>query len=211
MTSPRRRVGRPAKGTEVRDDLVAATLRLLEASGEPVEVTVSRIVAEAGCTPPSLYHYWPSREALLLEASACGYAVFREDQARAVGDAEDPVERIRRRGTGYLAFALARPALFRVLFLDRPVEGSPEARPAAPGAGLQDLADDVAAAMDAARLAPGDPMLTAVTLWSAVHGVAALWIATPGLPHDLAERTAELQQRALLDGLAGDEAPHTPS
>lgn len=198
---PRRTVGRPAKGAEVRDDLLAAALGLLEASGDPREVTVGRIVAAARCTPPSLYHYWPSREALLVEASARGYAAFRVDLTRAVAGADDPIERILRRGRGYVAFAFARPALFRVLFLDRPVAGAPEARPSAPGAGLQDLVDDVTSAMEAGRLASGDPLLAAVALWSAVHGVAALWIATPGLPPDLAERTLELQQRALLAGL----------
>lgn len=199
---PRRRVGRPVRGAEVRDDLVAAALRMLEATGDPGRVTVGAIVAEAGCTAPSLYHYWGSREALLLEASAWGFAAFRDDQALAVGACDDPLERIRRRGRAYLAFALERPALFRVLFLEPPLEGAPEVRLSAPGLGLQDLTADVAAAMERGLFAPGDPQPIAVALWSAVHGVAALWLATPGLSAEFAYAVADLQQRALLDGLA---------
>jgi AcrR family transcriptional regulator len=191
----------------MRAALVAATLGLLEQAGDPAAVTVAAIVAEVGCTPPTLYHYWPTRELLLREASAEGFAHFRRSQSYAIAATTDPVDRIRRRGQAYLDFALAQPSLFRVLFLDRPVPGQPPANVSDPGPGLTDLTADVTAAMAAGQLAPNDPLIVAVGLWAAVHGIAALWVATPQLRHDLARQVAATQTDALLAGYSPSDRP----
>ncbi len=197
----RRKVGRPGAGGDVRGAIVAAALDQLEATGSPDRVTVAAIVEEAGCTPPSLYHYWPKRELLLQEASARGWAQFRASQAGAAAEHHDPIERLRLRGRSYLDFALAKPALFRVLFLEPPAAG-PAEPPAETGSALHDLVTDVTAAMATGQLRPTDPFTTALALWSAMHGVAALWAVTPNLPADLAHAVGDLAQEAVLTGLA---------
>jgi len=210
-------VGRPGDGDDVRGAILAAALRQLEAAGSPDRVTVAAIIDEAGCTPPSLYHYWPKRELLLQEASALGWAHFRASQDSAVagrqdladdsgqdtkkGQDTDPVERLRLRGRGYLDFALARPSLFRVLFLE-PATAGPGGPPAETGQALNDLVTDVTQAMAAGQLRTADPLTTALALWSAMHGVAALWAVTPGLPTDLAHAVGDLAQDSVLAGLA---------
>ena len=197
----RRKVGRPGDKEDVRGAILAAALRQLEATGRPERVTVAAIVDEAGCTPPSLYHYWPNRELLLQEASARGWAQFRGSQADAVADHHDPIERLRLRGRAYLNFALAKPALFRVLFLEPPAAGPTQAHPQG-GKALHDLVTDVTEAMASGQLRPADPLTTALALWSAMHGVAALWNVTPNLPTDLAHAVGDLAQDAVLTGLA---------
>ncbi|MDQ1482634.1 MAG: hypothetical protein QOF35_710, partial [Actinomycetota bacterium] len=207
---PRRRVGRPGDGEDVRGAILAATLRQLEATGSPQRVTVAAIVQEAGCTPPSLYHYWPNRELLLKEASSQGWAQFRTSQDSAVADQPDPIERLRLRGQAYLDFALARPALFRVLFLDsepaQPVQPPQPLqvtdRSPQPGEALNDLVADVIEAMSAGQLRPADALTTALALWSSMHGVAALWVVTDGLPNELAYAVGHLAQDAVLRGLS---------
>jgi AcrR family transcriptional regulator len=217
-------VGRPDDGEDVRGAILSAALRQLEEAGSPDRVTVAAIIAEAGCTPPSLYHYWPKRELLLHEASALGWAQFRASQAGAVaGDGPatdpgqvsppdpgqvpregadgDPVERLRRRGRAYLDFALARPSLFRVLFLE-PAAAGPAGPTAETGQALQDLVADVSAAMATGQFRSADPLTTALAVWSAMHGVAALWAVTPSLPTDLAHAVGNLTQDAFLAGLA---------
>ena len=197
----RRGVGRPGGGEDVRGTILATALRQLEESGSPDQVTVAAIVNEAGCTPPSLYHYWPKRELLLQEASASGWAQFRASQGGAVADQSDPIDRLRHRGRAYLDFALAKPALFRVLFLGPATAGSAEPAPET-GAALDDLVADVTAAMTTGRLRRADPLITALALWSAMHGVAALWTVTPNLPTDLARAVGDLAQDAVLSGLS---------
>ena len=197
----RRTVGRPGHGEDVRGAILAAALRQLESTGSPDRVTVAAIVAEAGCTPPSLYHYWATRELLLQEASERGWVPFRERQAHAVADHQDPVERLRLRGRAYLGFALARPALFRVLFLEPPVVRPGDAPPES-GNALNDLITDISEAMATGALRPADPLTTALVLWSSMHGVAALWAVNPNLPADLAHAVGDLAQDAVLSGLA---------
>jgi AcrR family transcriptional regulator len=198
--SARRRVGRPGVGEDVRGAILAAALRLLESTGSPDRVTVAAIVDEAGCTPPSLYHYWSTRDLLLKEASASGWARFRASQTDALADDLRPVERLRLRGTAYLDFALAEPALFRVLFLEPPAAAPGE--PPETGKALGDLVADVIAAMKSGQLRTADPLTTALTMWSAMHGVAALWAVNPSLPADLAHSVGDRVQSSVLIGLA---------
>jgi AcrR family transcriptional regulator len=193
-------VGRPGVGEDVRGAILAAALRLLESTGSPDRVTVAAIVDEAGCTPPSLYHYWPTRDLLLKEASASGWARFRASQTDALADDLLPVDRLRLRGTAYLDFALAEPALFRVLFLEPPATAPGE--PPETGKALGDLVADVIAAMKSGQLRTADPLTTALTLWSAMHGVASLWAVNPSLPADLAHSVGDLVQSSVLIGLA---------
>jgi AcrR family transcriptional regulator len=214
-SSARRKVGRPGDGEDVRGAILAAAVHQLEATGSPDRVTVATIVHEAGCTPPSLYHYWPKRELLLREASARGWAQFRASQSGAVAYHRDPITRLRLRGRAYLDFALAKPALFRVLFLEPPATGptelqteSPAEPPTETGNALHDLVTDVTAAMATGQLRPADPLTTALALWSAMHGVAALWSVTPNLPTELARTVGDLAQDAVLAGLA-ELAGHT--
>jgi hypothetical protein len=87
-----------------------------------------------------------------------------------------------------------------VLFLE-PSTG-PGASPAEAGQALQALVIDVTEAMASGQLRPADPLTTALVLWSGMHGVAALWAATPSLPAELAHTVGNLAQDALLAGLA---------
>ena len=197
-----RKVGRPGDGKNVREAILAAALRQLEATGRPDRATVAAIVDAAGCTPPSLYHYWPTRELLLREASELGWAQFRAGQSSAVTDHHDPFERLRLRGRAYLDFALAKPALFRVLFLESPAASGPGEPPGETGAAFNALVTDVTAAMATGQLHPADPFTTALALWSAMHGVAALWAINANLPAELARTVGDLAQDAVLSGLA---------
>jgi len=99
-------------------------------------------------------------------------------------------------------FALAKPVLFRVLFLEPPAVGPTQAHSES-GKALHDLVTDVTEAMASGQLRPADPLTTALALWSAMHGVAALWSATPKLPTDFAHAVGDLAQDAVLTGLAG--------
>ena len=185
--------------------LVAAALRLLEHSADPAAVTVAAIVEEVGCTPPTLYHYWPKRELLLREASAEGFAAFRRSQEAAAAGVADPLDRIRSRGKAYVEFAMARPSLFRVLFLDRRLPGRQLAHAEDPGLGLADVIEDVSHAMTGGQLTQGDPLLVALGLWAAVHGLAALWVVSPELPRELMTAVAARQTDALLKGYASSD------
>jgi hypothetical protein len=71
------------------------------------------------------------------------------------------------------------------------------------GQALDDLVSDVTEAMASGQLRLADPLTTALALWWAMHGVAALWNSTPNLPTELAHAVGDLAQDGVLTGLAG--------
>jgi hypothetical protein len=103
---------------QVKDTLTSTNPAVLKVqlveTGSPDRVTIAAIVKEAGCTPPSLYHYWSTRDLLLKEASASGWAQFRVSQTDAVADDLSP------------ASSSSNPLL--------PARVNPRPRPAAPWA-----------------------------------------------------------------------------
>lgn len=181
-----RTAGRPQSPTDLRNRIVEATLVLMANAGSDGDVTIARIVDEVGCTPPTLYHYWTNREALLAEAGATGWERFRESQH--IDPAAAAVERVRARGEAYLAFAIAQPQLFDVLFLTR------RSQPVSTES-LTDLVADVAEAMADGSIRTGAPQHVSIALWAAVHGVAALAYANP----EFGEQTARATLAVLTD------------
>lgn len=121
----KRPVGRPPKsaGVVLREELVTATLAMLEKTGEPSEVTIAELCSAVDCTPPTLYHYWSSRTELLFEASELGWRQLCESQDEAAEKVQKGLTRLDARAWEYLKFASTRPALFRVLFLTPRVKG----------------------------------------------------------------------------------------
>ena len=59
--------------------------------------------------------------------------------------------------------------------------------------------------MTGGQLAHGDPLLVALGLWAAVHGLAALWVVSPELPRELMTAVVERQTDALLKGYASSD------
>lgn len=186
--SAQRLPGRPRTDDRLRERLVAAALDLLVRG---LKVSVAAVTRSAGCTAPTLYHYWPTIDDLLQEAGELGWAEFRASME--VGD-DDPMERIRARGRAYLGFAVTRPELFGLLFHTR---GRRQVQ-SSPGAGFSDLVADIASAMASGQLDGGEPELVALRLWSVVHGVASLAEIHPELPVATAETLlADLEEAAL--------------
>ncbi len=179
---------------DLRRRLLDITRDRLEATGDPAAVTIASIVSAARCTPPSLYHYWPTRDALLEEASQAGWQDFVASQAAAIAGLSDPMARLRSRGRAYLAFARSRPALFRVLFVTPRPGHSPDPD-------LAGLTEDVELAMSGGALRRGDAQAVALVIWSAVHGVAALANAHPDTPGEVVDRLAHDTVDAVLAGL----------
>ncbi len=201
MGAPRKGSRRPrptpsaAQAPSLRATLVEAALAELEQAGRAEAVTIAAILQRAQCTPPSLYHYWPSREHLLREAASLGWSRFRAAQATAE-DAPGPRERILIRGEEYLRFSHEQPGLFRLLFLNPPAlapDGTAGGNE--PGPAFAALVADVTAAIEAGEVDPRglEASDVAMTLWCAIHGLATLTQADP---------TGHLGPRDLTDRLA---------
>ena len=184
-TVTRRRSPR-GQGEQLHAQILAAAGELLAESGREDEVSIRAVADRVGVTPPSIYLHYADKDALLDAVCVEAFTDMHEAMAKAgAGAQEDPVAALAAQGRAYIAFARSRPEHYRLMFMRRPghdLEMPTEAEITAT-AGLSSVIDTLRVAQNKGVIdAKDDPVRVALTLWSAVHGVAALLIAKPHFP-----------------------------
>ena len=158
---------RPYHHGDLRAALLAAAEAELAERG--IEGFSLRAVAKrAGVSHAAPAHHFGHANGLLTALAAEGFRQFLAAQGRrdAVADAS-PQAQLVAAGLGYVDFALARPALFRLLFgSDRPDFDDADLNTAAEAAYLH-LAGQVHAA-------GGRTAADEVAVWATAHGIAEL-------------------------------------
>ncbi|MBX3603337.1 MAG: TetR/AcrR family transcriptional regulator [Rubrivivax sp.] len=162
----------------LREALIAATEALLAEQG-PEAFTLREVARRAGVSPAAPAHHFGDAAGLLTAVASLGFAelthALREGDTRGGADA---LAALREQGVEYVAFALRRPGLFRLMFRQGRLREDAELEQHAHAA-FEVLAGGVRRAVgvrDAAAMRPAH--WQAVTaLWSLVHGYAHLAIA----------------------------------
>jgi AcrR family transcriptional regulator len=154
---------------DLRSAVVAEGLRLLQ-DREAESLSLREISRNVGVSATALYRHFPDKASLLEALAEAGYAQLAREQAAAaaVGGASG----FAAMGQAYVRFALANPALFRLIFVAK----SPHAHPfqdAPKGTAASLLQKGVAELMDPD--APAEARFaTMLRAWSLVHGLAML-------------------------------------
>ena len=164
-------VRRPAEssGGSTRETILAAAEKILARGGEGA-LSIRELCARVGVTAPTIYHHFGDKDGLVAEVVDACFAEF--DHALADGPVPaDPVEALAWGLERYVAYGVAHPAHYRLLFdrrLRRPTPSSV--------ASYARLERSIRAIEAAGRLAmPVEEAAPAV--WAAVHGVTMLAIA----------------------------------
>lgn len=153
----------------LREACIAAGLRLLEEGGTDA-VTIRGVARLTGVSHTAPLHHFPHRDALLDAIAQRGFDRLLAALADAVPDlAAPPVVRLRAYGLAYIDAAVASPQLFDLMF-GRPRDAIGE------NAGRL-LVELCAAAVERGDLVAVDPDRLAHLLWSAVHGLASLYVS----------------------------------
>src|SRR6185369_13779436 len=140
------------------------------ASGGEAGLSIREVCARAGVTPPTLYHHFGDKAALVDRIVEECFTEFDQEAAKRTPPA-DPVEALRWAADGYLRYGIARPTHYRLMFQQRP------ARPSPAGLASYDRLRRLVAAIAAAgRLVPPVEEATAA-FWCTLHGVTSLVIA----------------------------------
>lgn len=150
---------------DLRAALIAAGMARLDAQTEP---GLREIARDAGVSATAVYRHFPDKAALLHALAREGYVRLAADQRAASDAAGGGVAGFNATGAAYVRFALAHPALFRLMF----------ARPASsPADGETDEAMALLRANAEALAPPGvPPKLFALQSWSIAHGLAMLML-----------------------------------
>jgi AcrR family transcriptional regulator len=203
-TAPRARNAR-GEGERLRDEIIAAAIKVLSAIGAEDPFSLRAVAKEAGIAAPSVYIHFADRNVLLL---AVLEKLFREQVAiRAAAEDEaartggGPWERLLARSIVTVEFGLKHPGHYKVLFEGRVVLRLDDPRIADFGRPLLvrsiELIREIKPISAKARVSQ-DPQRLSLLLWSGLHGVISLRINKPTLDWPSATALAEQITRAII-------------
>ena len=163
---------------DLRRALMEAGLEVLSERGID-GLSLREVARRAGVSQAAPYHHFPDKAALLSAIAEQGYtdlaSALREGAGNVRGNA---LARFQGMGIAYVAFAVNRPAMFRLLF--RPemlASGSPDANPTSTAA-FRVLEEGLQAAMDEGSVT-GVKEDIALAAWCTAHGAATLFVDGP--------------------------------
>jgi AcrR family transcriptional regulator len=165
---------------ELREKILSAARDLFAAHGFEA-VSMRKIAERIEYSPTAIYLHFADKDALLRELCQADFAAHARFFLKAAQVA-DPVERMCRLGRAYVEFALTYPSSYKLMFMTR-LPPDPKGDAAGKGVPERDSYALVRATaqdcIDSGRVRPEhkDAELLAQTVWSAVHGVAALELA----------------------------------
>lgn len=180
VRSPRKPKG---SGGERREEILVHALKLFSEHGVHT-VTTRQIAASVGISQPSLYAYFPTKQALVEEVTTRAFSALAM-RMQQVSHALHGVQRIEALARVYIEFGLEQPDAYRVAFMLEPIRSNEACQPdAILKAGLGAF-DGLRKAM-AAELGEGRTdeqiNLLAQSFWAATHGLVSLLIARPNFP-----------------------------
>jgi AcrR family transcriptional regulator len=193
------------EGDRLRDEIIAAAIKVLSTIGPEDPFSLRAVAKEAKIAAPSVYIHFADRNLLLL---AVLEKLFREQAAlRAVAEEKAALagggawERLLARSLAAVEFGLKHPGHYKVLFEGRVVLRLDDPRIADFGRPLLvrsvELIRDIPPASAKARVSE-DPQRLALLLWSGLHGVISLRINKPTLDWPPAAELAEQVTRAII-------------
>ncbi|CCO23047.1 Transcriptional regulator, TetR family [Maridesulfovibrio hydrothermalis AM13 = DSM 14728] len=137
-------------------------------------VSVRKIAAKINYSPAALYRYFKNKEDLILSLKKAGEERFRLMQAH-LADIEDPFERLREGGRIYLDYARKEPEYYELLFNRRaPSFCDQEKWIGKPHQSFINFRETVRQCLDTGVLGDVPVDIAVASLWSSVHGLAAL-------------------------------------
>ncbi len=149
--------------------LIAAGMALL-AEGEGDDLSLRELARRVGVSATAVYRHFPDKGALMAALASEGLAMLAADQRVASDRAGGGLAGFGATGAAYVRFALAHPALFRLIFA--------HPAPAGLSKGALDYTEDAMTMLraNAAMAAPpgSDPQVFALRAWSVAHGLAML-------------------------------------
>ncbi len=159
----------------LRAALLAAALDILETEGLHA-LTLRKVAAKARVSHAAPAHHFPNLKALQTALAVIAFERFSESMAAARERAKkDPATQVRAASDGYLSFARANPALFRLMFQENQLDWSDPSLKQAGEASFRHLVEITAPLADQLGLKTQQERQELERLvWSSAHGFAHL-------------------------------------
>ncbi len=191
---------KPYHHGNLREQLLAAGESAL--AEIPFEmVTLREIARRAGVSHAAPKHHFPALADLLAEIAARGFAAFVSELEAGADRAsgQTPKDRLVGMGRAYLRFAENRPAIYSLMF------GKRDGMTVTPNLATAMMAAWSQLEFSAAQIVgPSKAPQAAMTIWSAVHGLAMLKLAQRTPPNVSLHGLEESMLRTLATGLEAE-------
>jgi AcrR family transcriptional regulator len=163
---------RPYHHGDLRRALIGAAHDLLELEG-PDALSLRAVAREAGVSPAAPYHHFKDKNELLAAVADQGFADLAEDLRKTLDATPVAADRISAMGGTYVAFAVRRRPLYRVMIAtsrtrDRPPE------PGSAHSEVVSLMRSVIAETSGPGATQEDIDLANMAAWAFIHGLADL-------------------------------------
>ena len=204
MVSVKPASSRKAKGLgpERREEILNHAMRLMGEHGVQ-SVSTRQIAAAVGISQPSLYAYFPTRQALIeavcVQAFECLVQVMTE-----VYQAHTGHDRLRQLGRAYLTFGFEQPDAYRVGFMietEAPLDLSHLNPPLLAGLRAYGLHRQALAEHLGQGHSPEKIDQLAQSQWASLHGLVALMLARSEFPWADRNALIETHLDRILSGL----------
>jgi AcrR family transcriptional regulator len=197
-----RRRARRGEGDLLREQIIAATERLLVKTGDEEAVSIRAVAESVGVTPPSIYLHFRDKDELIFAICERHFARLDEFIEIEGSKSDDPVESLILRGKAYVRFGIENPEPYRILFMSKGARSEENMNPEElrQSASFDHLVQAVQRCIDAGAF-DGDPLLLSMGLWAAVHGITSILISHPHFPWPDQEKLIDHVLRVQCAGL----------
>jgi AcrR family transcriptional regulator len=194
----------------MRERILDAARRIVMREGFAA-LSMRKIADAVEYSPASLYLHFASRDEIARALCTEGYAQLLETFAP-VADIADPAERLKALGRAYVAFGIANPQTYRLIFMQDPSYTAAvlvSAAEANDRSSVDDTDDaafrmmvDALAALQADGRLPASANLGvwAEALWATMHGIVALRLSWPMFARASLDRVVDTALDAWLGG-----------
>lgn len=151
----------------MREEIVAAGIRLVDETGDPAALTLRGVARVAGIKAPSIYQHFPDLGAVTEAVLAASFAELRRVVAAALASVGSEPEALLAGCSAYVHFAWAHRARYQLMF---------SAQGFAPDAvaTYHAIEEALRRCVSAGRSSSADPHGDTFLLWVAMHGIATL-------------------------------------
>ncbi len=156
-----------------REGILAAARSIARTEGWPA-VTIRRIAESIEYSPPTIYEYFASKDAILSEVQREGFDRLTEIMRQAAEQATDAAERLEEIGRAYWRFTQQQPELYQIMHgvdsaglpTEETLNGGRQA-----AAVVYEALEQWA---QAGEIVLHDPQGAVETLWALLHGMVAV-------------------------------------
>src|SRR3954452_4400703 len=165
-----------SKSSDLRSALIEAAAQLIATEGA-AGLTLRGVADAVGTSTMAIYTHFGGMPELRRAVRREGFARLAEHLA-AVRETEDAVADLALLGRAYYDNALSNPHLYRVMFMEQPLD---EADAAARTETFEVLVAAMQRCIEDGRFAPADAADLATQFWALGHGVVSLQLWRRGL------------------------------